>query len=172
MRVAYRRLRLGAARRPGDARELRHEPVPSPPADPCAEEFLRPIPGGNGPLEPGPTGARHGDLPLSAVLARPAPDPSLSLERSQSPGERRAVENEDLPEAALRELANLKEDLEERELRDVQAGAADLLVVELTHRPRSPAQVRARAGQDTRTVGALFGKPSADRGLHTSTLTS
>jgi hypothetical protein len=163
---------LGGAGRPGDARELRHELVPAPLADPRAEDFLCSVPGGKGTLEPGPAGARQRDQPLAAVFARPPPDPSLLLERSQSPGERRAVENENLAEAALGELAGQKEDLEERELRDVQAGAADLLVVDLTHSPGGPAQVRARAGQDARTVGSLTDKPSPDRGFHASTLTS
>lgn len=156
---------------PGDVRELCHQSPPPSAPQAREENSLRTIPAGDGPLKHVLAGLRQRDLPLSPVLARPAPDPSLLFQRLQGAGERRTVENEDLPEAALGELPGLKEDLEKSELCDGQARASYLLVVELTYRPRSPAQVRARAGQDARTVGALPGKPSPDRGLHTSTLT-
>ena len=85
---------------------------------------------------------------LAPVLARPAPDPSLLLERLQRAGERRAVENQDLPETALRDFPDADENLKERELGDGQARSAELFVVELADGPCGPPQVRAPARQD------------------------
>src|SRR5215471_1770778 len=150
---------LSPAEDSGDARELRHESAPLPPPDARAEKLLSPIPGRKGALEPRSAARRQLNVSLAAVRAGPPPDPSLRLERSQCPRQRRAVENEHLTEPALRDPTGQRESLEERELGDIQSCAAELLIVDLANRPGRPPQVRARARQHPRAVVSLLGEP-------------
>src|SRR4029453_8951732 len=147
---------LGPGRHLGDAGEIVHEPRPLSPADPAPETVLGSVPSGNGLCESGSAYGRQHDLPLPPVLARPALDPALSLERLERPGQRRAVDDEQPPEASLRDVPGQSERLEQRELRDGQARPSQLLVVDLAHRPRGPAQVRAGARQDAKRRSDLL----------------
>ena len=140
--------RLEPGRQAGDEGQLAHQRVPSPPAKPREEDLLRSIPEGNGRLELRPAGAGQLDLPFAPIVAGIATDPSLSLREPESAAESRAVENENLAQAPLRDSPGQREGLEERELSGAQPGGAQVRVVKQRDGSSRAAQIRARTGED------------------------
>jgi hypothetical protein len=132
----------------GDQSEDALQNAPASPAEAPHHVRLCALPGGDRFPESRTARLRELDSPLASIVAGAPPDPTLSLERPQRSGERRAIEHENSAEASLGDGSDPHEHLEQRELGDRQPAVAQLVVVELRDRPRGAAQIRACAREN------------------------
>jgi len=83
-------------------------------------------------------------MALAPVLAWKTAHPPLSYEQPQRTGQSRAVHRKQVTQATLRDPAGERQSLEEGKLRSAHSGVSQLVVVQLRHDTRCPADVGTR----------------------------
>src|SRR6185295_559991 len=132
---------LCRANQPGDLGEVFEEASPLLFTHSALETPLSGLPVRSAPLEPSPALRREGPEAQPAVVCTaPARDPAPSGHQLERAGEGRAVRRQEIAQPVLRQLPELRQDVEDGELRATYAHVLELRLIRLGDGARRTSQ--------------------------------